>query len=50
MAEGTIFLAVAYVAMIGIIAGWTWRMLTRLVELSGRLEAVEAAMGRTEEE
>jgi hypothetical protein len=36
--------------MIGIIAGWTWRMLSRLVELSGRLDAVEAALDSTEEE
>ena len=50
MAEGTVFLALAYVAIIGIIAGWTWRMLSRLVELSSRLEAVEAALDLTEEE
>ncbi len=50
MADGTFFLALAYAAMIGIIASWTWRMLNRLVELSGRLDAVEAALDLDEEE
>jgi hypothetical protein len=42
MADGTTFLAIAFIAMIGIIGGWTWKMLQRLNELSERLAAAEA--------
>ena len=45
MADGTTFLAIAYIAMIGIIGGWTWKMLQRLNELSERLAAAEATFG-----
>ncbi len=50
MAEGVMFLAIAYVAMIGIIGGWTWKLLTTISELSDRLAAAEAVINRTEEE
>ena len=42
MADGILFLAIAYVAMIGIIGGWTWNLLKRMNELSERLSAAEA--------
>lgn len=48
MADGTTFLAIAYIAMIGIIGGWTWQMLQRLSELSSRLAAAEASLGLAE--
>ncbi|DAC52127.1 MAG TPA: hypothetical protein D7H97_00590 [Candidatus Poseidoniales archaeon] len=44
MADGTLFLAIAYVAMIGIIGGWTWNLLSRMNELSERLSAAEATL------
>ncbi|MDP6099626.1 MAG: hypothetical protein QF566_05555 [Candidatus Thalassarchaeaceae archaeon] len=44
MADGTLFLAIAYVAMIGIIGGWTWNLLSRMNELSERLAAAEATL------
>tara|TARA_A100001037_G_scaffold173604_1_gene155771 strand:- start:124 stop:276 length:153 start_codon:yes stop_codon:yes gene_type:complete len=50
MADGTLFLAIAYVAMIGIIGGWTWKMLGRMNDMSERLAAAEAVMGFDEEE
>lgn len=49
MADGTTFLAIAFIAMIGIIGGWTWKMLQRLNELSERLAAAEATYGHAEE-
>tara|TARA_B100001750_G_scaffold83147_1_gene65838 strand:+ start:2176 stop:2343 length:168 start_codon:yes stop_codon:yes gene_type:complete len=42
VADGILFLAIAYVAMIGIIGGWTWNLLKRMNELSDRLSAAEA--------
>tara|TARA_B110000116_G_C16495000_1_gene428675 strand:- start:285 stop:449 length:165 start_codon:yes stop_codon:yes gene_type:complete len=54
MTSGTLFLAIAYVAMIGIIGGWTWKLLARVGELSDRLSAAESTLGinsqNTEEE
>ncbi|MBC8437868.1 MAG: hypothetical protein H8D82_01210 [Euryarchaeota archaeon] len=47
MADGTFFLAIAYVAMVGIIGGWTWKLLTRVGELSDRLNAAEAVLDST---
>ena len=44
MADGTLFLAIAYVAMIGIIGGWTWNLLSRMNELSERLASAEATL------
>jgi hypothetical protein len=44
MASGTLFLAIAYIAMIGIIGGWTWKLLVRMSELSDRLAAAEATL------
>lgn len=44
MADGTLFLAIAYVAMVGIIGGWTWKLLSRIGELSDRLQATEATL------
>tara|TARA_B100000686_G_C16241978_1_gene690110 strand:- start:219 stop:386 length:168 start_codon:yes stop_codon:yes gene_type:complete len=44
MAEGILFLAIAYVAMIGIIGGWTWNLLKRMNELSDRLSEAEATL------
>ncbi len=49
MAEGTLFLAIAYVGMIGIIGGWTWNLLNRMKELSERLSAAEAVLGENSE-
>ena len=48
MAGGTTFLAIAYIAMIGIIGGWTWQMLHRLKDLSSRLAAAEASLALAE--
>jgi len=45
MTSGTLFLAIAYVAMIGIIGGWTWKLLARVGELSDRLSAAESTLG-----
>ncbi|MCS5526860.1 MAG: hypothetical protein NZ774_03260 [Candidatus Poseidoniales archaeon] len=45
MASGTLFLAIAYIAMIGIIGGWTWKLLARVGELSDRLSAAESTLG-----
>ncbi|HJL60241.1 MAG TPA: hypothetical protein QF802_04485 [Candidatus Thalassarchaeaceae archaeon] len=50
MADGTLFLAIAYVAMIGIIGGWTWNLLSRMNELSERLSAAEAALSDSADE
>ena len=47
MTSGTVFLAIAYVAMIGIIGGWTWKLLSRVGELSDRLSAAESTLGIT---
>jgi hypothetical protein len=44
MASGTLFLAIAYIAMIGIIGGWTWKLLSRVGELSDRLSAAESTL------
>ena len=49
MADGTTYLAIAFIGMIGIIAGWTWKMFTRLEELSDRLSAAEATLDGEEE-
>jgi hypothetical protein len=48
MASDVTFLAIAYIAMIGIIGGWTWKMLARLNELSSRLASAEASLGLDE--
>lgn len=47
MASGTLFLAIAYISMIGIIGGWTWKLLARVGELSYRLSAAESSLGIT---
>tara|TARA_B100001750_G_C15464636_1_gene576285 strand:+ start:411 stop:593 length:183 start_codon:yes stop_codon:yes gene_type:complete len=47
MTDGILFLAIAYVAMIGIIGGWTWNLLKHMNELSERLSAAEATLSES---